>query len=125
MASQARTVLYLPISQRHAEGRGTVTEKFQMSAHEVDIIREIGQHRAVNRFYRTCYNLLKELQEVVERTIDDLLLVYHSEAVPYPNGGDYRNISDIAGRLKDSLERLEFLESAASDAWNELWNNNP
>ncbi|KAL5365886.1 hypothetical protein BJX96DRAFT_159941 [Aspergillus floccosus] len=96
-----------------------------MSGREVDIIREIGQHRAVNRFYRACYNLLKELQEVVERTIDELLLVYHSEAVPDRNGGDYRHIADIAGRLKDSLERLEFLESAASDAWNELWDDNP
>lgn len=51
-----------------------------MADHEVDLIRDIGWNRAKNRFYRICYTMLKELQEIVERTTDDLLLVYHSES---------------------------------------------
>ena len=91
--------------------------------YEIDLIREISWHRSKNRFYRACYSLLKELQEVTEQATDDLLLLYHSErSLPQRRVG-YRPVTDIATKLQQDLANFTYRESEACDSWNELWNN--
>lgn len=91
--------------------------------YEIDLIREISWHRGKNRFYRACYSLLKELQEVAEQATDDLLLLYHSERSLPQRGVGYRPVTDIATKLQQDLANFTYRESEASDSWNELWNN--
>jgi hypothetical protein len=94
-----------------------------MDDNEINLIREIGWHRGRNRFYRTCYVLLKQLQEVVEQAIDDLLLQYHSEPFLGQRQTEFDSVTDIAIRLRGELETFSRRESEAIDAWNGLWVN--
>ncbi|EKV12560.1 hypothetical protein PDIG_43130 [Penicillium digitatum PHI26] len=38
-----------------------------------DIVRETGRQQTENSYYRTCYKLLKQLQDLVAQASDDLL----------------------------------------------------
>ena len=91
--------------------------------YEIDLIREISWHRSKNRFYRACYSLLKELQEVTEQATDDLFLLYHSERSLSQRRVGYRPVTDITTKLQQDLANFTYRESEASDSWNELWNN--
>ncbi|KAI9041058.1 uncharacterized protein KD926_007475 [Aspergillus affinis] len=92
-----------------------------MDENEINLIREIGWHRGKNRFYRACYVLLKELQDVVEQATDDLLLQYHSEPYPDEYEAGYSAVTDIAVKLRQKLESFSRRESEAADAWDALW----
>lgn len=42
------------------------------------IVRDIGRQQGQNAYYRTCYALLKRLQECIDQTSKDLLRLYQS-----------------------------------------------
>ena len=91
--------------------------------YEINLIREIGWHRGKNCFYRACYSLLKELQEVTEQAADDLLCLYDSKH-PLPQGRPgYRRVTDIATKLRQNLANFTYRESEASKSWDELRND--
>jgi hypothetical protein len=88
---------------------------------ELALIREIGRQKAKNRFYRSCYALLKELQEVTEQAVDDLLLLYHSDLGENSSRRGYRPVIEITERLQRDLGKLTTRESDAVTAWNRIW----
>lgn len=123
------TFCMVPKQHIHKKHRGPLinmnlhSRRWTIMNYEIDLIREISWHRSKNRFYRACYSLLKELQEVTEQATDDLLLLYHSErSLPQRRVG-YRPVTDIATKLQQDLANFTYRESEASDSWNELWNN--
>ncbi|KAH1355724.1 hypothetical protein KXX35_008580 [Aspergillus fumigatus] len=99
---------------RHEQKAYTASER------EIDLIREISWHRGRNRFYRACYQLLKELQEVVSEVTDVLLGLYHFTPSPFAQI-DYSPVTDIAFRMQEILRTLSDRESEALNAWNDLW----
>ncbi|KAE8310972.1 hypothetical protein BDV41DRAFT_543230 [Aspergillus transmontanensis] len=94
---------------------------FKMSDHKINLIREIGWHRANIRFYRAHYTLLKELQDVAQQVADDLLsYCYNSSRQEHRT-----HVTDIATRAHQTLDSLIHRECEAYNAWNELWDNEP
>jgi hypothetical protein len=93
-----------------------------MDAKELDLIRAIGRQRGINRFYRTCYLLLKALQELIAHTSDDLLLFYQSDP-PSPSH-PYSSVQGIATDLQQAIKGMREVEAEALTAWKELQNPN-
>ncbi|KAJ5111911.1 hypothetical protein NUU61_001541 [Penicillium alfredii] len=45
-----------------------------------DIVRRIGRQQGENAYYRSCYVLLKQLQDAVGKAAEDLLRLHQSGA---------------------------------------------
>jgi hypothetical protein len=89
---------------------------------ELTLLREIGFHRAQNRFYRECYPLLKELQDSVERAITDLLLLYYSDSHPERCSTSYSPVNEVTNLLELVLENTSHREMESTQAWNNFPN---
>jgi hypothetical protein len=94
---------------------GNEQKAYTVSGRELDLIREISWHRGRNRFYRACYQLLKELQEVVSEVTEVLLSLYHFPPSPFAQI-DYSAVTDIAFRMREILRTLSDQESEAFNA---------
>jgi hypothetical protein len=46
----------------------------------IEIVRRIGRQQGQNAYYRTCYTLLKQSQDLILETSNELLDLYHSNA---------------------------------------------
>lgn len=90
------------------------------SGRELDLIREISWHRGRNCFYRACYQLLKELQEVVSEAVELLLSLYHLNPSAFSQN-NYSPVTDIAFRMQEILRTLSDRESEALNDWHDLW----
>ena len=95
-------------------------KRWMVTDYEINLIREIGWHRGKNCFYRACYSLLKELQEVTEQAADDLLCLYGSKHSLCQGRPRYRRVTDIATKLRQNLANFTCRESEASRSWDEL-----
>ncbi|KAJ5454975.1 hypothetical protein N7530_012744 [Penicillium desertorum] len=89
----------------------------------VDIVREIGRQQAENSYYRTCYGLLKQLQDSVTQASDDLLCLQQHEAL-WPSNG-FLPIHHISTELRNSVESLSNQEKKAHLAWVNLLPTDP
>ncbi|CAL5871615.1 uncharacterized protein PFLUO_LOCUS5868 [Penicillium psychrofluorescens] len=70
----------------------------------VDIVRQIGHQQGENTFYRTCYNLLKQLQDKVAQASEDLLRLQQSEALSPDH--DFHPVLRVAEELRNSVNTL-------------------
>jgi hypothetical protein len=95
-----------------------LNSEVKMERANLTLLREIGWHRAQNRFYRECYPLLKYLQDAVEQAIEGLLLLYYS---PSSVSMSYDSIVEIKNMLERISEETLRRESEATLNLNELW----
>lgn len=69
------------------------------------IIRDIGRQQGQNAYYRTCYALLKRLQECIDQTSNDLLRHYQSGTFGSPNE-EIEPVNLIMAELRNSVHGL-------------------
>ncbi|CRL30218.1 unnamed protein product [Penicillium camemberti] len=69
-----------------------------------EIVREIGRQQTDNSYYRTCYGLLKQLQDLVAQSSDDLRCLQQYETL-FPSN-DFLPIHHIATELQNSVAKL-------------------
>ncbi|KAJ5216830.1 hypothetical protein N7468_009838 [Penicillium chermesinum] len=84
------------------------------------VVRQIGRQQIENTFYRTCYNILKTLQDTVARSADDMMYVFHNGS--HSSLEDPAPLRQLAEELKSAIaefqthERRAELEMEALDA---------
>ncbi|KAJ5642293.1 hypothetical protein N7490_006293 [Penicillium lividum] len=76
-----------------------------------EIVREIGRQQGENSFYRTCYGILKRLQDIISQAADDLLHIHQVSA--YGSVGNVEQAYQIVEELKVLLEELSCREQRA------------
>lgn len=76
-----------------------------------ELVREIGLQRIENNFYRVCYNLLKQLQDTVARSVEDLLHIYQNES--YNTSPDFQSVGKLAEDMKIAIEEFKAQERKA------------
>ena len=90
----------------------------QMESREIDLIRELGRQRCMNRYYRTCYELYKELHQHVSEALDSLLRIYQDE--PLSSLDVFSAVYDVTDQLQTVVEELKAREDQAAREQNEL-----
>jgi hypothetical protein len=83
-----------------------------------EIVREIGRQQTDNSYYRTCYGLLKQLQDLVAQSSDDLRCLQQYETL-FPSN-DFLPIHHIATELQNSVAKLSEQEKRSHSAWENL-----
>ena len=83
-----------------------------------DIVRRIGRQQGENAYYRSCYVLLKQLQDAVGQAAEDLLRLHQSGA--FLSFDDFHPVSQIADDLRNSIHDLMCQERKAQLAWEEF-----
>ena len=83
-----------------------------------DIVRQIGRQQGENAYCRSCYVLLKQLQDAVGQAAEDLLRLHQSGA--FLSFDDFHPVSQIADDLRNSIHDLVCQERKAQLAWEEL-----
>ncbi|KGO75102.1 hypothetical protein PITC_058540 [Penicillium italicum] len=83
-----------------------------------EIVREIGRQQTDNSYYRTCYGLLKQLQDLVAQSSDDLRCLQQYETL-FPSN-DFLPIHHIAAELQNSVAKLLEQEKKSHSAWQKL-----
>ena len=68
-----------------------------------DIVREIGRQQGENVYYRTCYHLLKHLQDLVDQVTDELLRLHISRA---EQAQEFAKAREIANGLRSRVRGL-------------------
>lgn len=86
-----------------------------MTDHEIALLKEIGQQRAINRLYRTCYSLLQEFQKRVQNIADDLLLLYQSDTPNTPFM--FLSAQEMASGLEEAIKDIGEVEENAFASW--------
>jgi hypothetical protein len=76
-----------------------------------ELVREIGLQQIENKFYRVCYNLLKQLQDTVARSVEDLLHIHQNGSYNTPQ--DFRSVGKLAEDLKMAIEEFRAQEQRA------------
>lgn len=76
-----------------------------------ELIRETGRQRIENNFYRVCYNLLKQFQDTVARSADDLLHIYQHGS--YNTTQDFQLVGELAQELKSAIAGCRAQEKKA------------
>ena len=85
----------------------------------VGIVREIGRQQGRNAYYRTCYLLLKQLQDSVLRATNDLLRLYHSDdSIP---AQDFEPVAEISAHLRNAVHDLQSRARKAQSNWEEFF----
>jgi hypothetical protein len=69
------------------------------------IVRDIGRQQGQNAYYRTCYALLKRLQECIDQSSNDLLRLYQSGTLGSPNE-EAEPINLVMDELRNSVHSL-------------------
>lgn len=80
-----------------------------------EIVRAIGQQQGQNAYYRVCYSLFKQLQDLVLHTSNDLLQLYHPNDSAWAQ--DLRPASDIAIFIQNTVEDLNSQAQRAQSSW--------
>ncbi|KAJ5291502.1 hypothetical protein N7478_000753 [Penicillium angulare] len=83
-----------------------------------DIVRDIGRQQGENVYYRTCYRLLKFLQDSVDRAVEDLERI---TAPPLNCPGDFVAAQEVACSLRKLAQTLILQEQAALSALADLY----
>lgn len=86
----------------------------ETTSEEIELLKEIGRMRAINRFYRTCYAVLQENRQLVAEISSALILL--SRAQHSNSQGNSSLILELSRKLKHTAERAENLEKAALNA---------
>lgn len=84
-----------------------------------EIVREIGRQQGANVFYRTCYDSLKRLQDVVAQAYDDLRHIPQHDIHDASSGWISARV--IAEELQSSIDRLIDREYDAYLSFEELY----
>lgn len=71
----------------------------------IQIVRDIGRQQGQNAYYRTCYALLKRLQECIDQTSNDLLRLYQSGTFGSSNE-EFEPVNLIMDELRNSVHGL-------------------
>jgi chorismate mutase len=82
----------------------------------IEIVRRIGRQQGQNAYYRTCYTLLKQSQDLILETSNELLDLYHSNAFEEPE-----SVSTIADDLRNDIHALIPRERRARSHWDEFF----
>lgn len=69
------------------------------------IVKDIGRQQAENTYYRVCYNLFKQLQELVDQVSNELFRLYTYE--PSSPVRYSIEVHQIAEDLRNSVDRLQ------------------
>ena len=85
----------------------------------VDIVRQIGHQQGENTYYRTCYNLLKQLQDKVAQASEDLLRLQQSETLSPDH--DFHPVCQVAEQLRTSVNTIISQAREAHLAWEEFY----
>ncbi|KAJ5291450.1 hypothetical protein N7478_000701 [Penicillium angulare] len=83
-----------------------------------DIVRDIGRQQGENVYYRTCYRLLKYLQDAVTRAVGDL---EHITAPPPNCHVGFVGAQEVADSLRKLAQGLILQEQAALSALADLY----
>ncbi|KAJ5291408.1 hypothetical protein N7478_000659 [Penicillium angulare] len=83
-----------------------------------DIVRDIGRQQGENVYYRTCYRLLKYLQDSVVRAVEDLERI---TAPPLSCPEDFVAAQEVASSLRKLAQSLILQEQAALSALADLY----
>lgn len=84
----------------------------------VEIVRQIGRQQGENAYYRTCYDLLKQLQDLVEQAAGDLLRLH--QAGGYLPSDNLQPVCQIAEELQHSAEKLLCQAQRVQSSWEEF-----
>lgn len=76
-----------------------------------DIVRAIGQQQGEYAYYRACYSLFKQLQELVAEVTKDLDDVYKSEQCNPSDG--FSAVSQVAENFRLSIQSISTQEKNA------------
>jgi hypothetical protein len=76
-----------------------------------DIVRAIGQQQAEYVYYRSCYTLFKQLQEVVAEATEDLNGLYERQQPNHSEG--LSAVSRVAGNFRLSVQSISSQEKNA------------
>lgn len=87
-----------------------------------EIVRAIGRQQGQNAYYRVCYSLFKQLQDLILYTSNDLLRLYQ------PNdSGSTQSLHpafDVVIFLQNTVEDLNSRAQRAQSSWEEnYWSN--
>ncbi|KAJ5135374.1 uncharacterized protein N7515_004652 [Penicillium bovifimosum] len=83
-----------------------------------EIVREIGRQQGENAYYRSCYESLKRLQDLVAEASDDLSQLYQHNTYKPPC--DIR-AHQVADGLRRAIDALILQERKAQLALSELY----
>ena len=83
-----------------------------------EIVRRIGRQQSENAYYRSCYVLLKQLQDAIGQAAEDLLRLHQSGA--FLSFDDFHPVSQIADDLRNSIHDMMCQERKAKLAWEEF-----
>lgn len=85
----------------------------------VSIVREIGRHQGRNAYYRTCYLLLKQLQDSVLCASNGLhRLLYSNDSI---SAQDFEPVAEISAHLRNVVHDLQSRARKAQSNWKEFF----
>jgi hypothetical protein len=76
-----------------------------------DIVRAIGQQQGEYAYYRSCYSLFKQLQEMVAEATEDLNGLYERQQCNHSEG--YSAVSRVAESFRLSVQSISSQEKNA------------
>lgn len=85
----------------------------------MQIVREIGRQQSENVYYRTCYDSLKRLQDLVAQASDALCQLYQYNTNSPPH--DFQSPHQVAIELQNAIRSLCLQEEKAQLALRELY----
>lgn len=80
-----------------------------------EIVREIGRQQSENAYYRTCFHLLKRLQDLTERSAGKLSHLYqlNNETGRYTSSCVLYTSQQVAGEMQTEVDTLKQYEEKA------------
>lgn len=76
-----------------------------------DIVRAIGQQQGEYAYYRACYSLFKQLQDVVAEVTEDLITLHESQQCNPSEG--FSAVSRVAENFRLSVQSISSQEKNA------------
>ncbi|KAJ5146612.1 uncharacterized protein N7515_001176 [Penicillium bovifimosum] len=87
-----------------------------------DIVRAIGHQQGEYAYYRACYSLFKQLQDLVAEVTEDLNGLYESQQC---NPSErFLAVSQVAEDFRSSVQSISAREKNAQLALASLWSSN-
>jgi hypothetical protein len=82
------------------------------------IVRQIGQQRGENIYYRSCYSLFKRLQDVIARSSDDLYRIHQpgpARSPVYEFDHVYQALQELRVSIYDIIDQACDVQSACEE----------
>lgn len=87
----------------------------------VGIVRETGRQQGRNAYYRECYLLLKQLQDLVMWASNNLLQLYHcDDDLPPSSDHGLNRVAEIAAHLRNVIHDFNSKAGEAESKWEEF-----